>query len=147
MSVLIIDVDFFTPINDSFGQVFCDQCLIRIAECLQQSVPSEIDAAVRYDGEEFLAVLDGASKKHAADIAQKKRISVSQIKILYQISAIPIIVTVDFCSEESTNLPDANTLIKRADKALYIGKKSSRNCVVGENQISTYNVQKKYFRD
>lgn len=131
VSVLMIDLDFFKSINDTHGHLAGDKCLIAVATCLQQSIRKDYDAAGRYGGEEFIAILNGTNQKQAAEVAEKIRVAISQIEICVNEQHIGLSATIGYCSSLVSDAISTDNLIQRADEALYRGKKQSRNCVVG----------------
>ena len=130
LSLLMIDIDHFKKINDEFGHQVGDVVLQRVSNVLKTRLRRG-DVAVRYGGEELLAVLPGADQTDAAAIAEQLRVTVGQIGY----SDIgPLNVTVSIgVAVVSTTLQAA---VGHADAALYRAKKAGRNRVVGATGTS-----------
>lgn len=134
ISLLLMDVDHFKSINDSYGHKTGDKFLIAIAEVLQNNSRGS-DIACRYGGEEFILVLPGTDIQIAYDRAEQFRLQCAQIKIQYEKVEISITVSAGIAT-----YPDhaemAEDLILKADKALYHSKQHGRNRVTiwGEMQ-------------
>jgi diguanylate cyclase (GGDEF)-like protein len=71
LSLLLIDLDFFKNLNDRYGHVSGDECLVRIAHTLRAALPREVDVLARYGGEEFAAILPGTDRAGAKTVARK----------------------------------------------------------------------------
>ena len=129
LGLLMVDIDHFKNINDSYGHPRGDAVLQEVAETLSASLrPS--DSLFRYGGEEFCCVLTGCDLEAARVIAERAR------SVLASSSCAGLNVTVSI--GVSTALPSAdsttNLLIARADAALYLAKESGRNRVVGSDE-------------
>lgn len=127
-SVLLIDIDHFKRINDSYGHFIGDEALKIIVDLTKKSIRQE-DLFARWGGEEFLILLSETSTDNAMIIAQRIRTEINNfscdiegIKIKFTVSIG--VATYDFNDQ---NLDD---IIKRADLALYEAKKTGRNKVV-----------------
>jgi len=123
-SILMLDIDHFKKINDTYGHLMGDKVLKKLANILKQNV-REKDLVGRYGGEEFLIVLPNTSKSRAKDIAERIRKSVE--KTLFPEN---IRITISIGVTEYLFKDNISTLIERADQALYKAKKEGRNRVV-----------------
>ena len=131
VSVLMIDVDYFKQFNDEHGHISGDQCLSAVASCIQHSIRLGVDEVGRYGGEEFLVVLDDVNRDTAALIAEKIRFNVQQLDVLTaQGQTTNVTVTIGLCSEQLPPFFNTESILHKADEALYQGKKQGRNCVV-----------------
>ncbi len=131
-SVLMIDVDFFKSINDSYGHDKGDQVLREIANIIQQ-VCRETDMFFRYGGEEFLVILRNTNIQGAGIIAERLRQQIANTAIhLKEGGAIRPTVSIGVSSLHHDQKEKAQDLLKRADVALYRAKSSGRNCVIDE---------------
>jgi len=126
MSLIIMDIDFFKKVNDTFGHNIGDQVLIKIAHTLLRTL-RDIDVICRWGGEEFLVLLPSTDLNEANQLAQKIRINIENldIEIVGNITASFGVSQV----KEDDMMEDA---IDRADKSLYLAKDSGRNCVKTE---------------
>ncbi|MEO1953164.1 MAG: GGDEF domain-containing protein [Campylobacterales bacterium] len=129
MSLILLDIDFFKKVNDTFGHNRGDQVLIQISHTLLRTLRN-IDIICRWGGEEFVALLPTAPLDIAKNIAEKIRTNIEQLTI-----DIVGKVTASFGVAEVKEGEKMEDVIDRADKALYLAKESGRNCVKTETQI------------
>jgi len=132
-SSLVIDIDHFKKVNDSFGHSIGDKVIKLVAKIIKEHVSVD-DIPVRYGGEEFVVVLSNKSQKIAHKIAENIRTAISTLKLVQRQSNTqlpPITVSIGV-AELETNMT-WSTLFNKADKALYQAKNSGRNCCVLAN--------------
>lgn len=138
-SVIIIDLDYFKKINDTYGHPAGDCVLSEFAKILTSCIRGE-DTVVRYGGEEFVILLPKSSQAYATQMGEKIRRTVATSKMpMFEGVYLPQIT----CSLGISTYPDyANdktSLLKTADMALYSAKRNGRNCVVAydpyKNQV------------
>jgi diguanylate cyclase (GGDEF)-like protein len=134
LALLMIDVDHFKNFNDSLGHAAGDKCLQRIAHALQFSVRVEVDTVSRYGGEEFVAILPGASLDEALAIAGRVRAAIAALEMPHPSrpggNLITVSVGVATCASAwAITAPD---LLHAADDALYSAKSQGRDCVVAK---------------
>lgn len=122
-SVILMDVDFFKSLNDSFGHDAGDGVLRQIAAMLGEHSRTS-DMAGRWGGEEFLVVCPETDMEGAAHLAELFR-----SRIAHHDFNLPVLVTASFGIALYRQGTDAETLVKGADDALYRAKNDSRNCV------------------
>lgn len=122
-SIMIIDVDKFKVINDTYGHTQGDIVLFSIAQLITKSL-RELDICARYGGEEFMAVFPHTKITDAVEIANRIRISVQE----YFSTKFNVTISIGLssCPESGKKI---KTLIEKADKALYIAKNNGRNAV------------------
>ncbi len=132
ISFLMVDVDHFKQINDTYGHVAGDMLLREIADMLKKIV-REVDIVARYGGEEFLIVLPNGDMLGAKILAERLRESIE--KTIFNIEENKILITISI-GVKSTNLKlsvdssaEVTKLINQADMALYKAKASGRNRV------------------
>ena len=131
ISLVILDIDDFKKINDSYGHLLGDEVIIKVARILEAELRSS-DIAARFGGEEFVILLQDCEINNALKVAEKIRkdientvISIhNNFKIKFTVSAgvAQFDKVIDYDNLEHT--------LGRADKALYEAKKSGRNRVV-----------------
>ncbi|WP_268797338.1 GGDEF domain-containing protein [Pseudomonas huanghezhanensis] len=124
LSVLMLDIDHFKGINDTYGHATGDQVLRAVANDLKARMRN-IDQVFRFGGEEFLIVLSNTGREPAALVGERLRYAALQLN--YPVEGNPLALTVSIgCS---TLLPGESTdsLICRADAALYVAKRQGRN--------------------
>jgi len=125
LSVLMLDIDHFKQLNDTYGHEAGDLVLKTVANSLQRNVRRG-DVPCRYGGEEFVIVMPEATEAHAAARAGDLRLQVEQIALTYggQILRTTISGGIATLSAEMKTEED---LLRAADKALYAAKMNGRN--------------------
>ncbi|CAH0537531.1 GGDEF domain-containing protein [Vibrio marisflavi] len=134
LSILLIDIDAFKKINDTYGHQVGDSVLRKAAKLIQHATRKE-DISFRYGGEEFLVILPATSLDQAALAAAKLRRLIASANLLPS--------NVDQCTASfgaaQFNLNDGwEKLVDRADKALYMAKDSGRNTVFVSESANCY---------
>ncbi|AEF56138.1 GGDEF domain-containing protein [Marinomonas posidonica] len=122
-SLISLDIDHFKRINDSYGHQVGDQVLQHLGTLLQQEV-SKIDMVFRMGGEEFLILLTGQGQKQAKERAEHLR---KQIEHFQKVGLPRFTASLGVTSYHSGETEDS--LMTRADNALYRSKENGRNCV------------------
>jgi diguanylate cyclase (GGDEF)-like protein len=123
---MIIDIDFFKKINDSYGHDAGDHILISISKILSRHVRKS-DMVFRYGGEEFCVLLPNTGRTGALSIAEKLRSILESTSIRYK--NININITASFGVSLFNKSDDKFSLTKKADLALYCSKSEGRNKV------------------
>jgi two-component system cell cycle response regulator len=132
LSLMILDIDHFKPINDTHGHDIGDKVIQEIAGLIRNSVRG-IDLACRYGGEEFLIALPDTDLAFAAIVAERLRQEIAAHKVTMNAGRDEIGVTVSIGLSSTEDGPKDDTgqkLIKRADEALYVAKSGGRNRVI-----------------
>lgn len=132
LSLMILDIDHFKPINDTHGHDIGDKVIQEVAERIRNSVRG-IDLACRYGGEEFLIAMPDTDLDFAAIVAERLRQEIADHKVTLNGGRDEISVTVSIGIASTANGPKDDTgqkLIKRADEALYVAKSGGRNRVI-----------------
>lgn len=124
-SLLMLDIDHFKTLNDTYGHVSGDEILAAVAQILLQSVRS-IDYAARYGGDEFVIILVETSAETAGKTAERIRAQVENMRYGVDGSAIPITVSIGIVQCQSVDTTPV-MLLDRVDDALYEAKRSGRN--------------------
>ena len=123
VSMVIFDVDFFKSFNDSFGHNEGDRALKGVAGAVTASL-RKTDTLGRWGGEEFIVILPFCDKDSALGVADKLRLAVCNSNISTKRN-----VTVSVGVAEFDGSENLDTLIARADSAMYKAKDNGRNCV------------------
>jgi two-component system cell cycle response regulator len=132
LSLLILDIDYFKSINDSFGHDAGDDVLREFAERLKASIRG-IDLACRYGGEEFVVVMPDTDLGVATIVAERIRRRIAGEPFPIERGARSVEVTISVGIAARTGPQDnASQMLKRADEALYRAKKDGRNRVVAD---------------
>ena len=131
LGVIMVDLDQFKNVNDTYGHLAGDLVLKEIAAVFQQSVRS-YDWVGRYGGEEFLLILPGSNFVSARKRAEKFRMAVEKARVKHGEASIQ--VTASF-GAVSGFPPDSESMIQMADAALYRANNNGRNCVIATDII------------
>lgn len=126
VSMLLLDLDHFKPVNDQYGHAMGDRVLRSVASQLRQ-VLRKSDIAVRWGGEEFLVVLNNCALDEARQIAEKIRQRIAQECLEVEGKRIALNVSIGVSQFDGAELPDQT--ISRADAGLYQAKQGGRNRV------------------
>jgi len=130
LGVLMLDLDHFKGVNDTYGHLVGDRVLQAVVRAARQ-VLREGDVLLRYGGEEFLIVLPGAGHADLAEMAERVRRSVAEAEITEAGQRIPVTVSIGGSGLPDTNAANPQELIGVADVALYTSKESGRDrCVI-----------------
>jgi diguanylate cyclase len=125
--LMMIDVDNFKFLNDEFGYVAGDKVLYFIAQTIKGMIRTA-DKVYRYGGEEFAVVLNRCDVTQAHSIADKIRAKIEQSNLLYMGKNVHVTISVGVTLHKQGD--SLETMIERADKALYCAKKSNKNCTM-----------------
>ena len=126
LSLVIFDLDHFKRVNDTWGHNFGDKVLVICAEILKKTARST-DLAVRLGGEEFLLVLPGLDLAGAGKVAERVRVNIANTDIT--IRGQSLMVTISGGVSQYVPGEDLDSLIGRADQALYQAKNGGRNLI------------------
>ena len=130
LSLLIMDLDNFKIINDTFGHAAGDEVIREIGSIIMTSF-RKTDIAGRIGGEEFAVVLRNASLEEAKMVAEKFRETVANRKVNYGEQEISFTVSIGMAAIRGNidDIDDIEDVLKKADDALYKAKAKGRNCV------------------
>ncbi len=129
VAVLMIDLDHFKQINDTYGHGVGDGVLAETARIFAAGLRT-IDRAYRYGGEEFAIILAGADEIAAQAIAERLRASIAGTPLRIDGNSIPVTMSIGVATTSSPYPGRVATLMKAADAALYRAKSDGRNRVV-----------------
>ena len=124
---MMIDVDYFKRYNDRYGHQAGDECLSSVAQVLKMAVRAEDDLVARYGGEEFVVALPMVPLVHATAIAERIQQKIHEAARPHEASEVASVVTVSIGIVDSDGTVPMETLIARADSALYQAKNKGRN--------------------
>lgn len=133
LAILMFDIDYFKQVNDTYGHAAGDEVLIDLSRRIGQNVRS-IDTIARFGGEEFVVVMPDADYAVAGVVAERLRKSICT-------EPVPIHEAPDGGLEVSISLgvamfdfdkDDVNSVVHKADQALYEAKRNGRNCTIGK---------------
>ncbi|MFA3791633.1 diguanylate cyclase [Aliiglaciecola sp. SL4] len=126
-SVLMLDIDHFKKVNDTYGHPAGDYIIKTLAKVVQQSI-RETDLAGRYGGEEFVVLLPETNAENSMIVAERIRSGCEDLLPLYEGNEIPFTVSIGI-AEFSVTYQDHMVWLEKADQALYRSKKGGRNRV------------------
>jgi two-component system cell cycle response regulator len=132
LAVLVLDIDYFKSINDTYGHDCGDDVLREFAVRVRKSIRG-IDLACRIGGEEFVVVMPETDMAVAATVAERlrRKIAAEPFPIEQGRRAIDVTISIGIAALESPQ-DTAAQLLKRADQALYRAKRNGRNRVVAD---------------
>ncbi|MEM1167796.1 MAG: diguanylate cyclase [Cyanobacteria bacterium P01_H01_bin.35] len=136
LSLILCDVDYFKYYNDCYGHLAGDDCLQKIAQTIKQNVKRSADLVARYGGEEFAIILPNTSNKNAEKVAELIRKAIHKLHINHSASKVSKYVTMSMgvASIIPTKLESPQSLIAKADQALYYAKEKGRDRIVFFNR-------------
>lgn len=131
ISLILLDLDFFKNINDSFGHPAGDYCLIEIGKILTKSIKRDSDEVGRFGGEEFVLFLGHTDENGAYAVAEAIRKTIEEFNFTFKNKKLPVTASLGVVTVEPHLIKDKNIddIFSEADKALYQAKDSGRNCV------------------
>jgi diguanylate cyclase (GGDEF)-like protein/PAS domain S-box-containing protein len=127
-SFIMIDIDHFKRVNDQYGHPIGDQVLQFLASELQSTVRGT-EIVGRYGGEEFAILLSGSDGEAAMKFAERLRARIEQTPFYAGENEIRLTISLGVAAYNDNN-PDLETMVARADQALYVAKHKGRNRVV-----------------
>lgn len=129
LSIIIVDIDFFKKVNDTYGHLTGDFALKSFADTLSGCIKRKNDWISRYGGEEFLICLPGAELEMAIKTAEYMRRTIENKVILSGEHTIKITASFGVCSIKPIVDGNVMNFIECADKKLYVAKHNGRNRV------------------
>ncbi len=127
LCVMMLDLDHFKKINDNYGHQTGDMVL-KILTTQAKKVVRNIDFIARYGGEEFVILLPEITKERALEIAERVRSKIEKTKLIYNKKTFKVTISIGMTFQIEGD--SVESLIERADKALYEAKRTGRNKVV-----------------
>jgi len=132
LSLLLIDIDYFKAVNDTFGHPCGDVVLIRVAQVMKR-VLRETDFVARYGGEEFICVLPHANMLQAHQAAEKLRLAIAA-ECFDEMDGKSVTISIGLSALRDHD-SDLQAMVERADKSLYQAKETGRNRVVCDDEF------------
>ncbi|MBD2665654.1 diguanylate cyclase [Richelia sinica FACHB-800] len=136
LSLIILDVDYFKKVNDTYGHLVGDRLLQLLCKRLRYNLRAQ-DTPFRYGGEEFVIILANTSNEEAQSVAGRLNQVVSDhpFTISHKVS-VSITISLGVASLEPEDSEDGSTLLDRADQCLLAAKASGRNKVISWEHLS-----------
>jgi diguanylate cyclase (GGDEF)-like protein len=132
VSLLLFDMDRFKQVNDTYGHQAGDLALQMLVSWVKPTL-REPDVFARFGGDEFALILPNTSLAGALIVAERLRTLVSDSRFLYEAHEIRVSLSMGVASARTGD--SAETLLSRADQALYLAKEKGRNQVRGEDEL------------
>jgi len=129
MWLIMLDIDDFKIVNDTYGHIAGDKVLIFLSKVLRSIVRQE-DHVFRFGGEEFIVILNRLSKYKALQITERILETVRQNKLIYKTDTINITLSIGLTSHQKND--NSENIIERSDKLLYEAKQGGKNKIVTE---------------
>ena len=139
ISLLLLDIDYFKSVNDRYGHLVGDDCLITVAAICANEIQRSGDLLARYGGEEFAVLLPATPAEGAEQVAERLRQAVENATVYpgAQEAAVSLSVSVGVATVVPTQDESSGELIRRADAALYGAKGAGRNRVMTYRGLRT----------
>ena len=128
LSLLMVDIDHFKKVNDTFGHQQGDVVLKALADLLRAHL-RQYDMAARFGGEEFSLVLPETDLVQAAHVAERLRQAASKLNFSGRLKDLRVTVSIGAATFPGGNIKTVDDLIREADYALYNAKREGRNRV------------------
>jgi diguanylate cyclase (GGDEF)-like protein len=126
LTLVMIDIDHFKRVNDSFGHLAGDALLARLSSVIQGQLRQE-DVFARYGGEEFAILSRGVSLRDASVLAERLRLSVEGVRVDHGSHTIAVTISLGVAAFLESALDGPTRLIADADAALFDAKREGRN--------------------
>jgi diguanylate cyclase len=123
--VIMLDIDHFKRVNDTHGHRAGDEVLRGVARMLRRTF-RDMDIPCRYGGEEFAVILPGTTLKEACIAAERARQSIAKEVFYFEGTGLHVATSVGLA--ELLPGESVDTVVQRADEALYASKEAGRNC-------------------
>lgn len=128
LSIMMLDLDFFKSVNDTYGHLAGDMVLREVGRILQHTV-RECDFPARYGGEEFVIILPQTGEDQAWLLAERIRNIIEHTRFQFQHTYFRVTASIGIAHLRPSALTPAESLVHLADQALYRAKTSGRNMV------------------
>ena len=126
MSLLLLDIDHFKKVNDTFGHHAGDEVLVKVAELLVLMMRG-VDAVARFGGEEFAVLLPETNRLGAAVLGERIRSAIEKEQIKVDNRLIPVTVSIGIATLAAEEVESIDQLLNIADRRMYLAKNGGRN--------------------
>jgi len=130
LSVILMDIDHFKIINDTYGHQVGDEYLKKLADTLTSVFKRDSDIVARYGGEEFIVLLPAVDADHALQLAEEARHKIASMAIEHQGESVRTTISSGIMCYIPAFNTRADFIVSGADKAMYMAKHRGRNQVV-----------------
>jgi diguanylate cyclase (GGDEF)-like protein len=129
LALLLIDIDYFKNLNDTYGHLCGDYVIKTVAKLLKSNVRGT-DVVARYGGDELAVLLIETDIKSALEVAEKLKQEISTHPFQWQVQQLSVNVSIGLATAPGPGVQDSSDLVDAADQALYQAKKAGRNAVI-----------------
>lgn len=129
LSLIMLDIDHFKNINDTYGHLTGDKVLIELAARLNK-LSRDVDIVARYGGEEFVLILPETNGKACMMIAERLRAAIEGLGVKSGDTTVHISISLGLVSIPETEAASVNQMVSIADQAMYRAKQAGRNQIV-----------------
>ncbi|OGI56983.1 MAG: hypothetical protein A2V58_07060 [Candidatus Muproteobacteria bacterium RBG_19FT_COMBO_61_10] len=126
MSLLLIDIDHFKKVNDTFGHHAGDEVLVKVARLLARMVRA-VDTVARFGGEEFAILMPETNRLGAAVLGERIRAAIGREQIVVDGRHIPVTVSIGISTLAAEDIESIDQMLNIADQRLYLAKNGGRN--------------------
>ncbi len=138
LSVMLLDIDHFKRVNETYGHLAGDECLREVAATISNTIKRPADILARYGGEEFVAVLPYVENDNALTFANRIRERVEASTYFADGNEIQVTVSIGVSTATPTDQDERKDMISAADIALYEAKNAGRNRVCNAGQLTVH---------
>jgi diguanylate cyclase (GGDEF)-like protein len=135
LGLVLLDIDHFKKLNDTYGHQAGDAALVSLAGLLRDH-PRRGDQAARYGGEEFVVILPDLDAERSLQAAERLRLAIEKHRFVYDGGRIRITASLGVAVWPNDGR-DAEALLAAVDRSLYVAKAAGRNRVVAASSLST----------
>lgn len=133
LSLAMMDIDHFKRLNDELGHITGDKALVHLSKVVKESLRST-DVLARYGGEEFIIILPGTGEAEAVEIMKRAQRDLTRNFFMHNNERVLVTFSAGVAEREPDEPPQS--LLPRADRALYHAKQAGRNLVTGAADIA-----------
>ncbi|WP_410473892.1 diguanylate cyclase [Guyparkeria sp. TX1] len=131
MSLIIVDLDHFKRLNDTYGHLAGDKVLVRAASVIRDMLRKG-DVVMRYGGEEFIAILPGSDIEDSQEVAERIRFALAHSQVEIAGHTLSVTASIGVACTANDRVTSAEPLMKLADSRLYAAKSGGRDRVIAE---------------
>ena len=135
LSLIVMDIDKFKSINDTYGHATGDEIIKSFTQVVN-GIIRKTDMLFRYGGEEFVVIMSNTGRDGSQLLAERIRRGIEKMDVLLPQCRLPVTVSLGVASLNGKE--DGKSLVARADEALYEAKASGRNCVCVADTVRNY---------
>ena len=128
LSFIMLDIDDFKRVNDTYGHLVGDEVLMAVSEVIRKTI-RKVDLAARYGGEEMVILLPATSQESALVSAERLREAVEELKIPVDGNSVSVSISLGVSSFEQHLDISISKLLDQADQAMYLSKQNGKNRV------------------